>query len=179
LKGKNDKRWRIEHAQVIHPDDVNKFGQFNIVPSIQSTHCTSDMYWADERLGARIKNAYIYKVLLKQNGWIPNGTDFPVEKIDPRLTFYASVARKDLEGYPENGFQIENALSREETLKSMTIWAAKAAFEENEKGSIEVGKYADFVVLEDDLMEVNESEIPNIKILKTFSSGNKIWTNKD
>jgi len=179
LKGKNDKRWRIEHAQVIHPDDINKFGQYNIIPSVQSTHCTSDMYWADERLGERIKNAYIYKELLEQNEWIPNGTDFPVEKIDPRLTFYASVARKDLEGFPEDGFQIENALTREETLKSMTIWAAKAAFEEKEKGSIEEAKFADFIVLDDDIMEMNENEIPNVKILKTYISGKEVWTNKE
>ncbi len=174
LKGPNDKRWRIEHSQIVHPDDVNKFGDFNIVPSIQATHCTSDMYWADERLGDRIKNAYIYKVLLDQNGWIPNGTDFPVEKIDPRLTFYASVSRKDMESYPEGGFQMDNALSREETLKSMTIWAAKSAFEENEKGSIEIGKFADFIILDDDIMEMNESEIPKVKVLNTFSAGQKV-----
>ncbi len=179
LQGPNDKRWRIEHAQVIHPDDVNKFGDFNIIPSIQSTHCTSDMYWADERLREkRIKNAYIYKVLLNQNGWIPNGTDFPVEKIDPLLTFYASVSRKDVDGYPENGFQKENALTREETLKSMTIWAAKAAFEENEKGSIEPGKFADFIILDEDIMKIDEDRIPNAKILKTFSSGKIIWQYK-
>ena len=181
LKGPNDKRWRIEHAQVIHPDDLNKFGKFNIIPSIQSTHCTSDMYWADERLGdERIKNAYIYKSLLEQNGWIPNGTDFPVEKIDPLLTFYASVSRKDVEGYPKEGFQIENALTREETLKSMTIWAAKAAFEENEKGSIEIGKFADFIILDKDIMEVDEIEIPNIDILCTYISGeNKLKIEKN
>ncbi|MBI9052975.1 MAG: amidohydrolase [Bacteroidales bacterium] len=178
LKGSNDKRWRIEHSQVVHPKDVERFGKFNIIPSIQSTHCTSDMYWADERLGARIKNAYIYKELLAQNGWMPNGTDFPVEKIDPRLTFYASVVRRDLEGYPEEGFQIENALNREETLKSMTIWAAKAAFEENEKGSIESGKFADFIVLEKDIMEEAESDIPSIKILKTFIDGKSVFEYK-
>lgn len=172
LGGKNDRRWRIEHAQIVHPDDLNKYGDYNIIPSIQSTHCTSDMYWAGQRLGnERIKYAYIYKDLLNQNGWIPNGTDFPVERIDPLLTFYASVARKDTEGYPENGFQTENALSREETLKSMTIWAAKAAFEENEKGSIEINKMADFIVLEEDIMTIHENEIPNVKILRIFSSG--------
>jgi hypothetical protein len=178
LQGTNDRRWRIEHSQVIHPNDLEKFGKYNIIPSIQATHCTSDMYWANERLGDRIKNAYIYKVLLEQNEWIPNGTDFPVEKIDPRLTFYASVARKDIEGFPEDGFQIENSFTREETLKSMTIWAAKVAFEENEKGSIEKGKFADFIVLEEDIMEVDESKIPFIKILKTYSSGREIWSNK-
>lgn len=176
LKGKNDRRWRIEHAQIIHPNDLHKFGKYNIVPSIQSTHCTSDMYWADERLGEeRIKNAYIFKELLNQNGWIPNGTDFPVEKIDPLLTFYASVARKDLEGYPENGFQTDNALTRQETLKSMTIWAAKTAFEENEKGSIEPGKMADFVVLENDIMQIPENEIPKANVQYTFIDGQLVY----
>jgi len=176
LKGKNDLRWRIEHAQIIHPDDLHKFGDYNIVPSVQATHCTSDMYWAGKRLGEeRIKSAYIYKELLDQNGWIPNGTDFPVERIEPLLTFYASVARKDLEGFPENGFQKENALTREETLKSMTIWAAKSAFEENEKGSIEPNKLADFIVLEKDLMEIPENEIPSVKIVGTYSSGIEIY----
>ncbi|OFX24452.1 MAG: amidohydrolase [Bacteroidetes bacterium GWA2_31_9b] len=172
LKGKNDRRWRIEHAQVIHPDDIAKFSDYNVIPSIQSTHCTSDMYWAGKRLGEeRIKYAYIYKELLAQNGWIPNGTDFPVERIEPLLTFYASVARKDLEGFPENGFQPENALTREETLRSITIWAAKAAFEEKEKGSIEPNKFADFVVLDKDIMEIPENEIPHVIILGTYSSG--------
>jgi len=172
LKGKNDRRWRIEHAQIVHPEDLAKFGDYNIIPSIQSTHCTSDMYWAGKRLGEeRIKYAYIYKELLAQNGWIPNGTDFPVERIEPLLTFYASVARKDLDGIPENGFQPENALTREETLKSITIWAAKAAFEENEKGSIEPNKFADFVVLDKDIMEISENEIPYVQILGTYSSG--------
>jgi len=179
LKEKNDRRWRIEHAQIIHPDDLHKFGKYSIVPSIQSTHCTSDMYWADERLGEeRIENAYIYKQLLEQNGWLPNGTDFPVEKIDPLLTFYASVARKDVEGYPENGFHPEEALTREQTLKSMTIWAAKAAFEENEKGSIEPGKMADFVVLEKDIMQIPESEIPKANVQYTFIDGEMVYHNK-
>lgn len=175
LKGPNDKRWRIEHAQIVHPDDVAKFGKYNIIPSIQATHTTSDMYWADERLGDRIQNAYLYKQLLNQNGWIPNGTDFPVEQIDPRLTFYASVARKDLEGYPEGGFQTDNALDREETLKSMTIWAAKAAFEENEKGSIESGKMADFIVLEKDIMTIPENEIPMVNVQNTFINGEVVY----
>jgi len=179
LKGKNDHRWRIEHAQIIHPDDLHKFSKYSIVPSIQSTHCTSDMYWADERLGEeRIQNAYIYKQLLEQNGWLPNGTDFPVEKIDPLLTFYASVARKDLEGYPEKGFQPEETLTREETLQSMTIWAAKAAFEENEKGSIEPGKMADFVVLEKDIMKIPESDIPKANVQYTFINGEMVYHNK-
>ena len=140
LKGKNDNRWRIEHAQVIHPDDFQKFNEFSIIPSVQPTHATSDMYWAEDRVGAkRIKGAYAFKKLLDQNGWIPLGTDFPVENINPLYTFYAAVARKDMKGWPEEGYQMENALNREEALKGMTIWAAKAAFEENIKGSIETG----------------------------------------
>ncbi len=107
FKGKNDNRWRIEHAQVIHPDDFQKFNEFSIIPSVQPTHATSDMYWAENRVGPeRIKGAYAYKKLLDQNGWIPLGTDFPVENINPLYTFYAAVARKDLKGWPEEGFQI-------------------------------------------------------------------------
>jgi len=141
LEGTNDKRWRIEHAQVIHPTDFEKFAQYNIIPSVQSTHATSDMYWAEDRLGPeRVKGAYAYNQLLNQNGMIALGTDFPVEDINPLNTFYAAVARKDGSGFPEGGYQIENALTREEALKGMTIWAAISNFEENEKGSLEVGK---------------------------------------
>ena len=148
LGGKNDKRWRIEHAQVIAPEDFDLFGKANIVPSVQPTHATSDMYWASDRLGPeRVKGAYAFKQLLKQNGWIPLGTDFPVEQINPILTFYAATIRKDANNYPEGGFQKENGLSKEETIRGMTIWAAKANFEEQEKGSIETGKFADFVIL--------------------------------
>ncbi|MEA1896102.1 MAG: amidohydrolase, partial [Bacteroidota bacterium] len=153
LKENNDRRWRIEHSQVIHPDDFQLFGKYSIIPSIQPTHATSDMYWAIDRLGPeRVKGAYAYKQLLEQIGWIPNGSDFPVEKINPLYGFYAAVARKDLKGFPEGGFQTENALSREEALKAMTIWAAKSGFEETRFGSLEPGKFADFIILEEDLM---------------------------
>jgi predicted amidohydrolase YtcJ len=129
LKGVNDKRWRIEHAQIIHPQDFQYFKNFTIIPSIQSTHATSDMYWAEERLGPdRIKGAYAFKELLAQNGIVALGTDFPVEGINPINTFYAAVIRKDNEGFPENGYQMENALSRKEALKGMTIWAAISKF---------------------------------------------------
>ncbi|RZV67174.1 MAG: amidohydrolase [Flavobacteriaceae bacterium] len=172
LKGKSDRRWRIEHAQVIDRSDFEYFKNENIIPSVQSTHATSDMYWADERLGEeRIKGAYAFKDLLNLSGTVALGTDFPVERVSPFLTFYAAVARKDLENYPEGGFQMENALTREETLKGMTIWAAHSNFEEDEKGSIEVGKFADFVILDKDIMTIAESEIPNIKVVKTFVNG--------
>jgi len=179
LKGKNDRRWRIEHAQIVSPEDVKYFKDYNIVPSVQPTHATSDMKWAVTRLGAdRIKTAYVYKQLMQQNGWLPLGTDFPVENINPMYTFYAAVVRKDLHGYPANGFQMENALSRLDALRGMTIWAAKANFEEKEKGSIEPGKFADFVVLDKDIMKVGGSELPNVKVLKTFVNGEKVYDKK-
>ncbi len=175
LKGKNDRRWRIEHAQVVNPDDINFFSAYSIIPSVQSTHCTSDMYWADERLGPeRIKTAYAYQDLLKQNGWLINGTDFPIEGISPLHTFYAAVARKDLNNWPDGGFQKENALSREDALRSITIWPAKGSFDENIKGSIEVGKVADFVILGDDLITIPELRIPTLKVISTYVDGNKV-----
>jgi hypothetical protein len=176
IKAKHDRRWRIEHVQIIAPDDFDLFGKYSIVPSVQPTHATSDMYWAEDRVGAeRIKGAYAYKQLLDQAGWIPLGTDFPIENINPLYTFYAAVERKDFEGWPEEGFQMENALTREEALKGMTIWAAMAAFEENEKGSLEAGKMADFVVLDKDIMEINGSEIPKVKVLKTYVDGQEVF----
>lgn len=179
LKGKNDKRWRIEHAQIIAPEDVKMFGDNNIIPSVQPTHATSDMTWAVKRLGAeRLKSGYAYKNLMKQNGWIPLGTDFPVENINPMYTFYAATERKNLQGQPESGFQMNNALSRTEALRGMTIWAAKANFEEKEKGSIEVGKYADFVILDHDIMKAKGSELPNVKVLKTYINGVKVYEKK-
>jgi len=179
LKGKNDRRWRIEHAQILSPADINSFGEYNIIPSVQPTHATSDMNWAITRLGAtRLKTAYAYKQLLDQNGWIPLGTDFPVENISPIYTFYAAVVRKDLNGLPAGGFQMENALSRVEALRGMTIWAAKAQFEEKEKGSIEVGKYADFVILDNDIMKIDGANLPTVKVLKTYVNGEKVYEKK-
>ncbi len=172
LQGKNDHRWRIEHAQVVDPADIHLFGDFSIIPSVQATHATSDMYWAEERLGSqRMKGAYVYHSLMQQNGWIPNGTDFPIEKINPLYTFYAAVVRKDLKGYPSSGFYPEEALTREEALRSMTIWAAKACFLERETGSLEAGKKADFVILESDLMTEPPEAIPNIRVKATFVDG--------
>jgi predicted amidohydrolase YtcJ len=176
LKEENDLRWRIEHAQVIDPSDFELFGKYSIIPSVQSTHCTSDMHWADERLGSeRIKSAYAQKQLMNQNGWLVNGTDFPIESINPINTFYAAVARKDSEGKPNGGFQSENALSREDALRSITFWPAKGAFEEIVKGSIELNKYADFVILDRDIMTANESEILRTNVIKTISSGEIVF----
>ncbi len=176
LKPQNDLRWRIEHAQTVHPHDLNRFGQLAVVPSIQTTHATSDMFWAVNRLGKRIETAYIYKKLLEQNGWLPNGSDFPIEHINPIYGFYAGVARKNLDGKPEEGFQMEDALTREQALRAMTIWAARVAFEEEHKGSLEVGKCADFVVLDTDIMTVHESLLPKARVLKTFIDGKMVYS---
>ena len=179
LKGKNDLRWRIEHAQVVNENDFNLFGANSIVPSVQPTHATSDMYWAGDRVGSdRVKGAYAYKQLLQQNGWIPLGTDFPVEDISTFKTFYAAVVRKDAKGWPATGYQMENSLSREETLRGMTIWAAKSNFEEKEKGSLEKGKFADFVILDSDIMKEAPEKILEIKVIKTFLGGEKVYERK-
>ncbi|WP_129716069.1 amidohydrolase [Pedobacter sp. SYP-B3415] len=179
LKAGNDRRWRIEHAQVVSPEDFDRFGASAIVPSVQPTHATSDMYWAADRLGAdRVRGAYAYKQLLAQNRWIPLGTDFPVEEINPMYTFYAATVRKDASGYPAAGFQAENALSREEALRGMTIWAAKANFEEKEKGSLEPGKLADFVILDQDIIKAPQTKLHDIKVLKTYLNGEKVYEKK-
>lgn len=176
LKGKNDLRWRIEHAQVVNQNDFHFFGDYNIIPSVQPTHATSDMYWAKDRLGAaRVKGAYAYLQLLRQNNWLPLGTDFPVEDISPFKTFYAAVVRKDNKDFPPGGFQMENALTREQTLRGMTIWAAKANFEEQEKGSLEKDKFADFIFLDKDIMKAPAAEILNSKVLKTFVGGKMVF----
>lgn len=180
LKGVNDKRWRIEHAQVIHPSDFEKFKHYTILPSIQPTHATSDMYWAKDRLGEhRVKGAYAYKDLLNQNGIVALGTDFPVEDISPIRTFYAAIARKDAQEHPKDGYQMENALSKKEALKGMTIWAALSNFEENEKGSLEVGKSADFVILNNDIMTIKEENILDVKVVQTFINGENVFSLKN
>ncbi|MCE2656322.1 MAG: amidohydrolase family protein [Sediminibacterium sp.] len=175
LKGKNDKRWRIEHAQIIHPSDFHLFGENSIVPSVQPTHATSDMYWAGDRLGAeRLKGGYAFKQLLDENGWLPLGTDFPVEEINPFKTFLASVARQDSKGFPAGGFQIENALTREQTIRGMTIWAAKANRMEKQVGSLEIGKKADFIILDKNLMIVPADSILQIKVKRTYLNGERV-----
>ncbi len=172
LGGKNDKRWRIEHAQVVSPEDFHLFGENNVVPSVQPTHATSDMYWAGDRLGEeRLKSAYAYQELLQQNGWLPLGTDFPVEDISPIKTFYAAVVRKDAKGFPDGGFQAENALTREQAIRGMTTWAAKACFLEDEVGSIKPGMKADFVILDTDLMKCADEEILGTKVSDTYIGG--------
>lgn len=170
-------RWRIEHAQVVSKEDFEMFR--TIIPSVQPTHATSDMYWAGERLGPeRVKGAYAYKDLLKAAGIVALGTDFPVEDISPFKTFYAAVFRKDAKGFPEGGFQMENALTREETIRGMTMWAAYANFEEKEKGSLEPGKFADFVILDTDLLKCAESEVLRTRVIATYIGGEVVYSSR-
>ena len=176
LADAGDRRWKVEHSQIISQEDFKYFSK-NIIPSVQPTHATSDMYWAQDRLGPeREKGAYAYKQLLDEAGIIALGTDFPVEKVSPFLTFYAAVARKDTKDYPEGGYMPEQALSREEALRGMTIWAAYSNFEEQEKGSIEPGKFADFVILDKDIMEIPEAEIPEMKANATYLGGKRVFS---
>ncbi|MVO09211.1 amidohydrolase family protein [Flavobacterium sp. TP390] len=174
LKNKPNRRWKIEHAQIMQEQDFDYF-KLGIIPSVQPTHATSDMYWAEDRVGAaRIKNSYAYKTILNKAGLVALGTDFPIEEVNPMLTFYAAVARKDLKNYPENGFQMENALTREETLKGMTIWAAYSNFEEKEKGSLEIGKWADFTVFSEDIMTMPIEKVPYAKPTQVFVKGKEV-----
>jgi predicted amidohydrolase YtcJ len=173
-----DPRWRIEHAQVVSEDDFELFNS-KIIPSVQPTHATSDMYWLNDRIGPkRAENAYAYKKLLEKSGIIAFGTDFPVEDISPIMTFYSSVFRKDISGYPEGGFQTENALGRLDAILAMTISGAYANFEEDEKGSIEIGKFADFIILDNDLIESEESKIPYTNIVATFINGELVFNRR-
>ena len=179
LKDIEDPRWRVEHAQVVDEFDIQKFNS-KIIPSVQPTHATSDMNWTDDRLGSsRLKRAYSYKNLLDWSGKIALGTDFPVEKVNPLLTFYSAVARKDIEGNPSEGFLKENALTRTEALKGMTIWAAYSNFEDSFKGSIEIGKFADFVILTKDIMEVPEEEITKVDVVATIVNGSIVFQKFD
>ena len=174
----NDPRWRIEHAQVIDTADISLFNR-KIIPSVQPTHATSDMYWAEDRIGSsRLDGAYAYKKLLDMSGRISLGTDFPVEEVSPLLTFFAAVARQDKNLYPEGGYLSKNKLSRMEALSGMTEWGAYANFEEDQKGSIEVGKVADFIILDRDIILEKESNILKTRIVATLLNGNIVYSNR-
>ena len=176
LKGKNDRRWRIEHAQVVSPEDVVKFSQYSIIPSVQPTHATSDMYWATERLGpARVKGAYAFKNLMQQNSLIAFGSDFPVEHPNPMFGFHSAVARQDAKNFPAGGYQMENAVDRKSALLGMTRWAAYANFEDHLRGSIAPGKQADFVVLDRDIMTVPNPQLRDTKVKQTWIGGERVY----
>jgi predicted amidohydrolase YtcJ len=166
LKGKNDHRWRIEHAQVVSPLDRSLFASYSIIPSVQPTHATSDMNWALDRLCSdRMKGAYAYRSLLKLNNYLPLGTDFPVEDISPLKTFYAAVYRQNEKNKPIGGFMMNESLSPKEALLGMTRWAAKSNRMEQYIGSLEKGKLADYILLDQDIL--TDRYMLDTKVLKT------------
>jgi predicted amidohydrolase YtcJ len=171
-----DHRFRVEHAQIIHPDDIPRFARLGVIPSMQASHQTSDMYWAGNRLGpTRLLGAYAWRSLLNSGVIIPNGSDLPVEKTDPLISFHASVSRQDDANWPTGGWFPEQRMTREEALKSMTIWAAYSAFMEKEVGSLEPGKYADFVVLDQDIMQVPAELLLRTRVLSTYLGGKAVY----
>ena len=175
LGGTNDLRWRIEHAQVVSPDDRPLFGKYSIIPSVQPTHATSDGPWAEKRIGPeRINSAYAYEDLRKQLGLLALGTDFPVEDIDPLQTFRSAVLRESAEGWPEGGYHTANALSRLDALRGMTIWNAIAAFLEGELGTLEEGKLADLTVVNVDLEKAPPEALRKAKVVGTFVNGERV-----
>ena len=171
-----DHRFRVEHAQILHPDDVPRFAQLGIIPSMQASHQTSDMYWAVNRLGpSRVLGAYAWRSLLNTGVIIPNGSDFPVERVNPLISFEAAVSRQDARGWPAGGWYPEQRMTRDEALKSITIWPAFAGFMEKEVGSLEPGKLADFVVLDQDIMRVPPELILKTQVIATYLSGKPIY----
>jgi predicted amidohydrolase YtcJ len=179
LEGANDRRWRIEHAQVVSKKDMAQFGAHHVIPSIQPTHATSDMYWAGERLGRnRIRRAYAYKQLLEQLGMVALGTDFPVEDVDPRKTMHSATARKDAQGYPEGGFQMENALSPIQAMRGMTQWVALTQFQEESLGTIEAGKLADFTWMDRNWLTIDPEDVLTTKIKGTCIEGEWVYLNE-
>ena len=177
---KADHRFRIEHAQIIHPDDIPRFAQLGVIPSMQASHQTSDMYWAGNRLGQqRLLGAYAWRSLLNSGVIIPNGSDLPVEKTNPLISFHSAISRQDDNNWPVGGWFPEQRMTRDEALKSMTIWAAWAGFMEKDVGSLEPGKYADFVVLDQDIMRVPAELVLQTRVLSTWLGGKAVYRASD
>jgi predicted amidohydrolase YtcJ len=174
-----DHRFRIEHAQIIHYSDIPRFAQLGVIPSMQASHQTSDMYWAGKRLGPeRLLGAYAWRSLLNTGVIIPNGSDFPVEYVNPLISFHAAIARQDANDYPVGGWFPDQRMTRDEALKSMTLWPAYSAFQEQELGSLSVGKHADFVVLDQDIMRVAPELVLKTEVLSTWVGGKAVYERK-
>jgi hypothetical protein len=170
-------RFRIEHVQVLDRADIPRFRDLGVIPAMQPTHCTSDMYWAERRLGPeRIKGAYAWRSLIASGSVVPGGSDFPVESNNPLWGFYAAITRQDHEGWPEGGWYAEERMTRDEALRAFTLWGAYAAFEEELKGSIQVGKYADLVVLNNDIMTIEPSQILQSEVDLTILGGDIVYS---
>jgi predicted amidohydrolase YtcJ len=173
---KPDLRWRVEHAQVVSPEDRKEFGgSLGMVPSVQPTHATSDMDWAPDRLGAnRMPHAYAYRSLREANGgWIPLGTDFPIEHPNPMYTILAATARRALDGHPVGGFQTDEALTLDQTILGMTRDAARASFREGQAGEIRLGNWADFTIFDTNLSEIEPMNLPKTQALQVWIHGER------
>jgi predicted amidohydrolase YtcJ len=175
-----DHRFRIEHSQIVRPEDVKKFVDLNVIPAMQPTHCTSDMRFVPVRVGEqRAKGAYAWRWFLDEGLKIPCGSDFPVESNNPMYGIYSAITRQDHDGWPEGGWHPEQLMTREEAIKGFTIWAAYGAFQEDVLGSIEVGKYADFTILDKNILEVEPKEILTTKTLYTIVAGRVVYKGID
>lgn len=175
LDNNNDLRWRIEHCQVINPNDIQKFRQYRIIPSVQPIHAIEDMEWAKSRLGNRIENAYNYKDLFLQNNIIAIGTDFPVSPLNPYINFCAAVYRQNISAYPTEGFQSSQALTKEIALRGMTYYGAYANYSEKQLGSLEIGKKADFAIINNDILNATPQELGNTYSIATFIDGEIVF----
>lgn len=171
-----DHRFRIEHAQILRYQDIPRFAELDVIPSMQGSHQTSDMYWVPNRLGwARAQGAYAWRSLLNTGVVIPNGSDFPVEAVNPLISFHSFFTRQDADNFPPGGWMPEQRTTREEALLSITLWPAYAAFMENESGSLTIGKYADFVVLDRDIMTIAPEEVLGTRVLMTVLGGRAVY----
>jgi len=174
-----DHRFRIEHAQILTHDDIPRFAALGVIPSMQASHQTSDMYWAGTRLGStRLLGAYAWRSLLDAGSIVPNGSDFPVEQVNPLISFHSAIARQDAQNWPAGGWQPEQRMTREEALRAMTLWPAEAAFQERDMGTLAPGRYADFVVLDRDIMRVPASEVLGTRVLQTWLGGKMVYEEK-
>ncbi len=171
-----DHRFRVEHAQIINYDDIPRFATLGVIPSMQASHQTSDMYWIGKRLGpTRVLGAYAWRSLINSGVIIPNGSDFPVEDVNPLISFHAAIARQDARDWPAGGWFPEQRMTREEALRSMTLWPAYAAFQEKDMGTLTPGKYADFVVLDQDIMRVPAELVLKTKVIATYVGGKSVF----
>jgi len=171
-----DPRWRVEHAQILNPDDIPRFAKLGVIPSMQPSHAIGDLHFAPSRLGIkRLQGAYAWQSLIKAGSIIPGGSDAPVERGEPMIEFYAAVSRKDQKGFTAEGWHPEEAVTREQALKMFTLWGAYAAFEESQRGSIETGKLADLTVLSADIMTIPEAEILKTRCVMTVIAGEVVY----
>jgi len=175
-----DHRFRVEHAQILSPDDIPRFAALGVIPSMQASHQTSDMYWAGTRLGStRLLGAYAWRSLLDNGSIIPNGSDFPVEQVNPLISFHAAFSREDAHDWPPGGWHPEQKMTRAEALRSITLWPAYAAFQETLMGSLTPGKLADFVVLDQDIMRVAPEQVLQTQVLATYVGGKAVYERKN